>query len=259
MALVLNAAPLSILVELDGIQPSLALNGIANSSTISSVVDVLGKLADEKQSCVSLDMGGVESIDAAALEGLAGSAGTYRDRQMRLHLSNASSPVRDLLDKHLMSDIFCMEAKCQHCCTPNSCGIASQAWAVDVFSLACSMDFAHEARERVDKVAETVGFSRCIRADIALAVGEAVANAIEHGGGCDSKGSFTVSCIATPQKLNVTISDHGRGFHLEDVPDPSEALFSERGRGIFCMRAVMDEVSYQFDSGTTVRMVKFGA
>jgi len=259
MALVLNAAPLSILVELDGIQPSLALNGIANSSTISHVVDMLDKLADEKESCVSLDLGGVESMDTAALAGLAGSAGTYHNMQRRLHLSKTSTSVKYLLDKHLLSDIFCMEKKCKHCCSPDSCGIASQAWAIDVFSLPCAMESGREARERVDQIAQTVGFSKCGRADIALAVGEAVANAIEHGCCCDCKGSFTVSCIATTEKLNVTISDGGSGFRLEDIPDPTEALFSERGRGIFCMNAVMDEVSYQFDAGTTVRMVKFGA
>lgn len=256
MSPLLDRAPLSVMVDLDNDQPLLSVNGIANSSTISQVVDVLDKLADE-DSCVSLDLGGVNSIDTAAIESLAESAGYYREKQKCLHLSNTSSPVRNILDKHLLSDIFCMEEKCKHCSNPNSCGIATREWAMDVFSLACEMDCAREARERVDSVAESVGFSKCLRSDIALAVGEAVANAIEHGSGEDENGCFTVSCVATIEKLNVTISDCGCGFNLEDVPDPTDAIFSERGRGIYCMKAVMDEVSYQFDSGTTVRMVKY--
>jgi anti-sigma regulatory factor (Ser/Thr protein kinase) len=91
-----------------------------------------------------------------------------------------------------------------------------------------------------------------------LAVGEAAANAVEYGRSASAESYFTVSCLATPHKLSVSVSDHGPGFNLDDVPDsPPEPLF-ERGRGIHCMNAVMDEVGYSFDGGTTVRMMKLG-
>ena len=46
------------------------------------------------------------------------------------------------------------------------------------------------------------------------------------------------------------------GFRLEDVPRFEDALFKEHGRGIHCMTALMDEVSFSFEGGTSVRLVK---
>ena len=58
--------------------------------------------------------------------------------------------------------------------------------------------------------------------------------------------------------LTIVMHDPGAGFDLARVPDPTspENLLRERGRGIFIMRQMMDEVDYSFDKGTTVRLVK---
>jgi serine/threonine-protein kinase RsbW len=43
--------------------------------------------------------------------------------------------------------------------------------------------------------------------------------------------------------MTIHVLDEGRGFNLADVPDPlaEENLLSTSGRGIFLMRAFMDE------------------
>jgi len=47
----------------------------------------------------------------------------------------------------------------------------------------------------------------------------------------------------TPDKMIIHVLDEGVGFKLSDVPDPlaEENLLSTSGRGIFLMRAFMDE------------------
>ena len=47
----------------------------------------------------------------------------------------------------------------------------------------------------------------------------------------------------TSEKLIIHVLDEGAGFTLADVPDPlaEENLLSTSGRGIFLMRAFMDE------------------
>ena len=45
----------------------------------------------------------------------------------------------------------------------------------------------------------------------------------------------------------VRVQDQGKGFRLEDVPDPlaDENLLKSSGRGIFLMRSFMDEFNVE--------------
>jgi len=257
MAEVAEAAPLTIAVEVHGRRPSLAVAGKADHSNISPVVTVLDRLADEHERCVSLDLGGLESLDTAAAQGLLGSAASFADKRKRLHLKRASDPVQHVLDRLMLSEAFCVEPNCEYESCPGGCGIATAAWAMDVFTLSSSVSNCQEARKRVDRVAETVGFALCRRRDIQLAVGEAATNAVKHGSP-GLHGSFTVSCLGTPERFSVSVSDNGPGFEPDDLLSLEDALLLECGRGVHFMRAVMDEVSFCFDGGTTVRMTKLG-
>jgi anti-sigma regulatory factor (Ser/Thr protein kinase) len=82
-------------------------------------------------------------------------------------------------------------------------------------------------------------------ASVVLAVNEAVANAIEHGG----RGSVDVLVDATMDEgaLTIEIRDQGRWQNRPSEPD--------RGRGLLLMQALMDEVDVErSSSGTLVRM-----
>lgn len=135
--------------------------------------------------------------------------------------------------------------------------VASEPWVMDFFTFPATSKYCREARTRVERLVCSVGVSEQVKYDVALAVGEAVANAVEHGNGNNSNGSFTVRCVATPKRILVSVSDHGPGFDPQELPSLSEALLRDRGRGIHCILAVMDEVGFDFSVGTTVRMVKF--
>ena len=108
------------------------------------------------------------------------------------------------------------------------------------------------ARHAVANFARSCGFASDEVAEIELAVGEALANAAEHGGVGTVGGSFTVGCEFTEDGLVIDVRDTGRGF-VPGVRVP-EAIPS-RGFGITIMRALMNEITYS-QNGTALRMVR---
>jgi serine/threonine-protein kinase RsbW len=57
--------------------------------------------------------------------------------------------------------------------------------------------------------------------------------------------------------ISIVVKDQGLGFDPNAVPDPTapESIDADRGRGIWVMKSVMDEVSFE-RGGTEVRMRK---
>src|SRR5580693_2279013 len=82
------------------------------------------------------------------------------------------------------------------------------------------------------------------RFEIALAVQEALANAVVHG--CGNDPSKQVRC-----RLQ---TDPGPGFGQNLVPDPKqrENLYVDHGRGVYLIRQLMDEVHFE-NSGSEIR------
>jgi anti-sigma regulatory factor (Ser/Thr protein kinase) len=85
-------------------------------------------------------------------------------------------------------------------------------------------------------------------ADLHTAVGEALANAAEHGGRLH--GRLAVSAEVNGPDLEITISDNGPGFSppmLRTVPD----ALAPRGYGLYLIQSVTDEFQFR-DGGRTV-------
>jgi serine/threonine-protein kinase RsbW len=100
--------------------------------------------------------------------------------------------------------------------------------------------------------------------DVETALREALANAVIHGSGDNSGRRVYVTCRCYMDgEVSITVRDQGRGFDSNAVPDPTfpENLLFTHGRGIYLMKTLMDEVSFE-ESGAVVRMRKnsnFGA
>jgi anti-sigma regulatory factor (Ser/Thr protein kinase) len=259
MAESIEAAPLSVSIRFDGEQPSLAVSGQVHDGNFVELGSALDKLAEEIAECVSLDLAAVEKIEPTALRCFVESANAYRMRQRRLRLASASIPAMAVLDELPLSDLFCVEQECENGSCRRRLTTTDDNFELDTFTLPCQAEHCREARARVDRVAEAVGFCERGREDVRLAVGEAAANAIKHGGSGDGEGCFSVVCVGTPEKLSVWVSDNGSGFSPDELARIDETHLCEFGRGVHCIKAVMDEVDYAFDSGTTVRMVKHAA
>ena len=95
-------------------------------------------------------------------------------------------------------------------------------------------------------------------ANIEMALHEALANAVVHGNREDRNKQVHVICRCNIDgEVSVTIRDQGQGFDSRALADPTapENLFCTHGRGIYLMRALMDEVSFD-EGGVVVRMRK---
>lgn len=110
------------------------------------------------------------------------------------------------------------------------------------------------ARKSIASFASVCGFTENEVADIRLAAGEALSNAVEHGRSARSS-AFSVRCMFDEDELTIEIQDSGGGF-----PYPPDSIAVEpddrgRGFGIFLMRRLMDDVSFP-RNGTVVRLVR---
>lgn len=94
--------------------------------------------------------------------------------------------------------------------------------------------------------------------EIELALREALVNAIVHGNQEDPQKRVYVKCRCTTDgEVSITVEDEGQGFNSDAVPDPMspDNLLRTHGRGIYLMRTLMDEVTYE-QCGSVVHMRK---
>jgi anti-sigma regulatory factor (Ser/Thr protein kinase) len=114
------------------------------------------------------------------------------------------------------------------------------------------------ARTFVEAVCQTEDMDRNIIHNIVLAIGEAVTNIIRHGHRERPEASVQISCRIDAGAVEILLVDEGDPFNLEAVPymDPGELRVG--GRGVYLMRALMDELSCQplGTRGNALRMVK---
>ena len=107
----------------------------------------------------------------------------------------------------------------------------------------------------IEDAKEKFNFNDDVYGNIMIAVTESVNNAIIHGNKCDKTKDVLVSLSIMPQSLKFTIKDQGKGFSIENLPDPTapENLLKPGGRGIFLIKHLADEVEFS-DNGTCVSM-----
>jgi serine/threonine-protein kinase RsbW len=94
--------------------------------------------------------------------------------------------------------------------------------------------------------------------DIETALREALANAVVHGNRENPSKHVCVECRCYADgEVSITVHDEGQGFDTNAVPDPAapERRLAEHGRGIYLLKTLMDEVSFE-ESGTVVHMRK---
>src|SRR5262245_34074243 len=110
--------------------------------------------------------------------------------------------------------------------------------------------------DRVLDAVEPAGFTHEPLHRLRIALAEALANAVVHGNRRRARSFVSIGVDVEPRKgVTISVTDSGKGFSRESVPDPreGEALLRPRGRGVFLMRRLMDAVDYN-RKGNQVRL-----
>jgi len=121
------------------------------------------------------------------------------------------------------------------------------------------VEYIEKVEGLTEKACAHAKFSEDERDSMAIAVTEAVNNAILHGNKKNPVKNVHVSITATTDAVRVVIRDEGDGFNPQKIDNPLEPqnLLKESGRGVFIVRSLMDEVSFDFcQGGTEITLVK---
>lgn len=109
----------------------------------------------------------------------------------------------------------------------------------------------------IDRVCDALGVHEDAYGNILIAVTEAVNNAVIHGNRFQKELNIDVEVLDLETKLCFSVKDEGKGFDFTNLPDPTapENLEKENGRGIFLIRNLADELS--FDEGGRIVNIFF--
>ena len=123
-----------------------------------------------------------------------------------------------------------------------------------------TLESVDEAENVIIDAATGVGFDEDDLNKIGMAVRECMVNAVVHGNRYNANKKVHLRVAAGTDHLRIQITDQGEGFDVTKLPDPlaEENLLRHSGRGIFLIRAFMDQVDVQpaSPSGTEVVLVK---
>mgnify|MGYP001166140339 CR=1 FL=1 len=128
--------------------------------------------------------------------------------------------------------------------------------------LSSSLESVDKIERTAEEFATLAGFDEDTVPNIAMAVREAAVNAILHGNAYNPAKNITATFEANSDALIVRIADEGTGFDPTNVPDPlaAENILRGSGRGIFLIKAFMDEVHFrQLHPGTELTLIKHRA
>jgi serine/threonine-protein kinase RsbW len=123
-----------------------------------------------------------------------------------------------------------------------------------------TLDSVDTAEGLILESSEKAGFDEDELNKIGMSVRECMVNAVVHGNRYSANKKVHVSVYLYPEALSISIADEGEGFQLSDLPDPlaEENLLRHSGRGVFLIRAFMDDVQFRklLPFGTEVTLVK---
>ncbi|TNE96254.1 MAG: ATP-binding protein [Bacteroidetes bacterium] len=117
---------------------------------------------------------------------------------------------------------------------------------INELAIASSYNELGKVEALIEEVCRNQFSDQDVFGNVLIAVTEAVNNAIQHGNKEDSTKRINVVVEGNSDKVVFHIEDQGNGFDYTNLPDPTapENIEKEDGRGIFLMKSLSDEVSF---------------
>ena len=122
-----------------------------------------------------------------------------------------------------------------------------------------SLESVNQVEQKAEQYARQAGFDEDTVPQISMAAREAAVNAVLHGNAYDAQKKITVAFAPGADGMTIKVADQGPGMDPDTVPDPlaPENILRGSGRGIFLIRAFMDEVHFrQLNPGTEITLTK---
>jgi serine/threonine-protein kinase RsbW len=106
----------------------------------------------------------------------------------------------------------------------------------------------------IDNAKENYYIDDDIYGNIMISVTECVSNAILHGNKGDSSKNVDLELHFDEQEIKFVIKDEGNGFDIKILEDPTspENLEKTGGRGIFLMKHLADDVTFEEEGRKTI-------
>ena len=102
-------------------------------------------------------------------------------------------------------------------------------------TLPSTLDSIEKAVDLAEKVAGNMKLNETEVSSFAIAVSEAVTNAIKHGNREDKSKKVYLNIDVENDKITVSVKDSGKGFNPDELLDPTkeENITKSSGRGVF--------------------------
>lgn len=113
----------------------------------------------------------------------------------------------------------------------------------------------------IEDVCDLFNISQDFYGNILVALTEAVNNAIYHGNQANANKNIDISFKSAPNLVSFIVKDEGPGFNYSNLPDPTnpENIEKPNGRGVFLMRNLADNVSFEENGSKVILDFKINA
>lgn len=105
----------------------------------------------------------------------------------------------------------------------------------------------------IEDVCDLFNISEDYYGNILVSLTEAVNNAIYHGNKANPNKGIDICFKSHPDRVSFSVKDEGPGFNYNNLPDPTnpENIEKPNGRGVFLMRNLADNVTFE-ENGSKV-------
>ncbi len=117
----------------------------------------------------------------------------------------------------------------------------------------------HRVEQFLLKMNSSLKFSDEQLGTLLVVVTEAVNNAIIHGNKRNASKKVVVTGTVQDHLLVIKVKDEGKGFDPQGIPNPIDEgnLLRESGRGVFLMRQLAENVSYNSRGNEVTMKIRF--